>query len=535
MAATNASHLIRVVRQRLMFDRALQAFAVWASLLGGVFAIFLIVSRCFGLWPGFPGWQLICGIPVLAAILATLTFRRPSSSETARYIDQVGKTKDLFLTFSSLSNAAGEYQPIVAAHAEKMAPMILPSAAVPFHFWRRIGYAISLWIGAVVGMIWLPQFDPFGNVSQLLAEKETLKVSQSDRRDTQTRAAQIKKEDSKVSGNSRTEDSIDQLKKILREMKPQDQKPNLDKLNIHQAELSAQWKGITQEKLKSLLKQSDSSQSFGGERGIKIDSWTEQLKDGDSTLVQEEIRDLVDLAKQIAVEKDPAKQAELRREMKERLKDLERFASEKAGAPEMSAAVRRAMRQMEAAQKQGMDPQALKDLQESLELSQLEMQQITEAAKDLKELEEALKTMQMAKQVNDDGMLDGEQCQGCQTLEDYAAVYKKMMAESPEHDGEGTGGSGFGKGGAAEERDDVKTAFNDENSKSAIDAGKTLLSIKTTGIGPDGVAVKDYRTEVEAIKQAASEAILQEQIPPGYHDSIRGYFDSQTFEKTAVP
>ncbi len=48
--------------------------------------------------------------------------------------------------------------------------------------------------------------------------------------------------------------------------------------------------------------------------------------------------------------------------MKERLKDLERFAAERAGSPEAAAAVRRAMRQMEQAAKEGKDPQSLQDL-----------------------------------------------------------------------------------------------------------------------------------------------------------------------------
>ena len=35
---------------------------------------------------------------------------------------------------------------------------------------------------------------------------------------------------------------------------------------------------------------------------------------------------------------------------------------------------------------------------------------------------------------------------------------------------------------------------------------------------------------IGTIKQGISEAITQEQVPPGYHEAIRGYFDSLEIE-----
>ena len=48
-------------------------------------------------------------------------------------------------------------------------------------------------------------------------------------------------------------------------------------------------------------------------------------------------------------------------------------------------------------------------------------------------------------------------------------------------DGEGLGGEGMGSGGKAPEDDSITTDFKTEQSKSAVTAGKVLLSVKTKG------------------------------------------------------
>jgi hypothetical protein len=91
---------------------------------------------------------------------------------------------------------------------------------------------------------------------------------------------------------------------------------------------------------------------------------------------------------------------------------------------------------------------------------------------------------------------------------------------------EGMGGEGMGRGVKAPEDDSVETGFKSEQSKSAVTAGKVLLSIKTKGLSDRGDAQKEYRDRIEQVKQGYREAILQEQIPPGYHDGIKTYFNN---------
>ena len=45
-------------------------------------------------------------------------------------------------------------------------------------------------------------------------------------------------------------------------------------------------------------------------------------------------------------------------------------------------------------------------------------------------------------------------------------------------------------------------------------------------MGPTGARTEDYREAVREVKQGVSEAIVAEQVPPGYHTAIQKYFDS---------
>ena len=54
--------------------------------------------------------------------------------------------------------------------------------------------------------------------------------------------------------------------------------------------------------------------------------------------------------------------------------------------------------------------------------------------------------------------------------------------------------------------------------------------MQTKGEAEKGEVVRDYKQLLQSVKQGAMEAMNSEQIPPGYHDRIKSYFDS--LEKT---
>jgi hypothetical protein len=314
-------------------------------------------------------------------------------------------------------------------------------------------------------------------------------------------------------------------------MQPSERSDNLKELVGQQKHLGDMWRKLSNEKLKELLSQNPQGQQFGQISKDKLEKWTKELQEGSTKSLQQELDEIKKDLEQLAKTDDPVKKAELEQKIKKRMKELSDFASDKVNSKPLTAALQRAMKQLETAKMEGLDKESVEAAERSLDLTKLELKEIAQSAKDLKALEEALKVVQMAKQLNDQEKLDGEQADGAQTIEEYAEFYAQLLAqlgmnEAGEEEGDDTGGEGMGGGGVVPEDDSVETDFKTEQSKSAVTAGKVLLSVKTKGLSDKGDAKKEYRSAIQKVKQGYSEAILQEQIPPGYHEGIKSYFDN---------
>jgi hypothetical protein len=85
---------------------------------------------------------------------------------------------------------------------------------------------------------------------------------------------------------------------------------------------------------------------------------------------------------------------------------------------------------------------------------------------------------------------------------------------------------GLGAGGKAPEDESSVTAFRPEKTNTNLTAGKMLLEWKTSEVGESGPRADALRDGIQQLKQGVSEAIVAEQIPPGYHAAIQKYFDS---------
>ena len=519
------------------FARALH----WWTLGGFILACTAVLAvRLLGLLPENRQplvWLLV--FPAMAALGAWLFHRRVEQTAAARAVDEHAKTNDLFLTLATLASSAGEYQPLVEQAAARVAKRIVPENVVPFNVERPVGIQACV-LCALALLVWLlPTLDPFGHVEAATKVEKAKKEVELIRKAVKTREEKLSQE--VKTADERDDKLNEQMKELmasLRQMKPMEKKPNSKVLQDHRGSLNDMWKNVSSEELREMLSQSISDQQFGGERTKKMNEWLKQLQTGNSEMLQQQLDQAKETMEAMLEAKTPEDRQKLASQLRRQLQDMKKFSSEKAGSKELETALNQAMKALEAlaakkesgegssAEEMQMAQEAAEALRESLELSKTELQELARSAKEMKQLEEALKTLQAAEKLNQDGQLDGEQCEGCKSLAEYSEKYKKMMAGMGQ-DGEAERDT---PGGMQDEDDSDPEGYKDEKTKTQIQAGKVLLSIKTKEAATekdfDPEELKKYESTVSEIKSGVQAAIENEQIPPGYVDGIKSYFDS---------
>jgi chemotaxis protein histidine kinase CheA len=526
----NSTALLKRVVYRLyavkLARRTFVSFLVFAVLYG----LALAFTRLTGLVPDVFFPMTLLWVPAAALLAGLAVSRLPSLEQAARQTDSRQGTQDLFLTLTMLDRCTGEYKPLVGRDAEQRARQLKAESVVPFA-WERPSVLGGLVMPGVIGLlalgvVFLPALDPFGKQA-LAKEQETMtrRIAES-RKETEARKAQIEKQKDLDNENSEdVEQALEKLVADFQKMRKHEKMENAQRLAVNQKALGEKWRKLNAEQLKELMNDGDLDQRFGGQEADQMREWQRELQQGSSEALEQALEELQQDLQQLAKTDDPLKKGELMKKIEKQLREMSDFATDKAGSQPLTAALQRTLDQMEAlksSDSQELSQEILEAMQESMELSQAECQDLAQAARDAKSLEEALKLISMAKQLNGQEMLDGEMGEGMQSIADYAELYAQMMGEM---DGGPLGGEGMGEGGVAPEDDSIQTDFVDERSKSAVQKGKILLSMKTKGLSDTGEARKEYRSIVSDIKQGAAEAIEQEQIPPGYRDAIQKYFD----------
>ena len=529
--------------QRVLLRLRVAAFArrwYWFFLgTATIFAVCVLASRLLGVLPHWISWNALWVLAIVPLIAAWFFRARPTLVEAARAVDGHLKSKDLFLTAASLDHAAGEFQPLVVERVEQTASKVQPTKVVPFAWTDRMLPATVAVAVLIAGMLWLPQLDPFGQVAKA-NEKQTLRntLAESEKA-AKLRIETLRENEPSEETSKKVDRELEKLSKSFKKMKAGKREPNRQKLADRQKELGKKWREASGKALKErLASRGRSDQSFGKEQKESLRKWKRELDQGGTNAVSKHLEDTRDKLRRLQKEKDPVEREKLAKDLKQQLKDLEDFAKDQAASKSLSAAVERALDQFDASSVEGLSAEALEGLAQSLDLTELELEQLAQSARDLKKLEKALKLVQQAKKLNEKDLLDGEACAACESLEDYEKMFADMIAKAGgqgglagtgnggQGDGAGLGGKGTGRGGKAPEDDTVDSKFKTEQSTSAITAGKILLSLKSKGLGESGTAKKEHRELVKNLKQAVSDAILQEQIPSGYHDDIKKYFDT---------
>ncbi len=516
----------RLLRRTAMRLR-LQSCGVWfrRALLSSalLFLALLLAARLLGALPDrFTPWML-AAVPAVALVVALVGLRKPAEAAVARVIDMGGQTKDLFLTAVLANETSGEFRPVVCAEAERRAPEIQPARIVPLR-WMRGALEAALALAVLAAAIrWLPQLDPFRKVAQrekfAQQEQQLRELQKTTLQRTEVLAAQSEKQSAQM------EQALAALDKTFKDAKPPERETNLQRLAEEQKALGELWRKVNNEGLKQALEKG--AQSFGRMDAQKLAEWREQLKKGDTSGLKKELSEMRAELQKLAAQPDSAEKRAAQEELAQRLNQLAEALKQSVGSPQLDAALARAQMQLDAAKLNQLSPEAMEGAMDSLQLSEKELEQLTQALKDGQALEEALKNLQMAKQLAAQGKLDGDALKAAQDRADYAALFAAKMAELGMAGQGGSGmGPGIGDGSKRPEDDSAKTDFKSEKSTSALAGGKMLLEWKTKEVGETGARGEEFRDAIREVKQGVSEALQAEQVPPGYHEAIKKYFDT---------
>jgi len=526
------------VGRRHGLDRLGRRAHVYLLALAAVYLVLLLVSRLTGLVPDWYGPPSLLVPPVAALLFALLLTRRQGVRDTARLVDVRLGTRDLFLTATSSDPARGAFLPLVVERAEARAAAVQPRDVVPLRWWPGIRNAGAAMLLLAAGSFFLPSFDPFGGREDERVDRLRHDRLAETRRATALRVEQLEKKKSEKEALE-VRSALEELKKTLRSLKPGDRKKNQARLKAMSKQLGAMWRKVQERNLKK-VDLSTASQHLGGMRSARARAWKDALRRGDTSGLRKELRDLKKLARKLAGMKDSAERDKLRRSLERRMRALRSFAAGELGSPELRSSLDRALEQLQLTDLEAFKDQAFSALQETLDLTDREVQSLCKSMQSLKALEDALKTLQAGQACNQAGVMPGSMPDELQALEDYEAYFNSLLEGLGGQGGKGKGGrgrgmgdEGIGRGGIAPEDEKQKTAFKSERSRSALRAGKLLLKWKTQGDAPPGKADENYRKLVREIRQGTSEAVLRERVPPGYHGAIQKYFDA--IEKESAP
>ena len=513
LARVGVRHFVTLLAAR--FHRAwIVAAGVALALLGLARLLALIPERAV-----FIGLCALAVTPLMFALLAT---RRPAAKQVARLLDERTGSKELFLTAALIDESPGDFQPIVVEQAELRAGEVEPARVVPFRWQRGVRDVLGSGAMLACAVLWLPQLDPFKKQEQrekFAKQEEQLEKA---KKATAVRAEQIKEGDGRE--GEQVKKALAALEKTFKEAQPTAKETSLKELADEQKQLGEMWRQATSQQRNDAFEKG--AQQFGAVDPQRAQQWREELKKGDFSAIKKEMEAMREEMKKLANAPEGAEKRAAQEQLAQRLNALADGMKQAANSPQLQAALQRAMQQLDMSKLSQLSKESLEAAQESMQLSEQELQQLAQSMSDLQNLEDALKNLQMAKQLAGQGKLGGANAGDCKTMSDYQALFEKLLNQQTDGIGPLGPNPGRGQGGKAPENDDAETAFQQEKSPTQLAGGKMLLQWKVDEVGPTGARAEDYRDAVRQVKQGVSEAIANEQVPPGYHETIQKYFDT---------
>ncbi|MEP6667659.1 MAG: hypothetical protein ABJF10_00815 [Chthoniobacter sp.] len=524
---SQTQRLLRRAAARMMlasFGAGLRLGLIAGAVL---FLAYLAVARLLGLVTDHFASLVLAGLGGGALMFALLLIRRPAEQRVARMVDAHAGTKELFLSAVLQADGAGEFLPVVQGEAEQRAPEIDLARVLPFRWTSGALQIVVAGLLVAAALRWVPHLDPFRKVEQRQKSAQQQQKLQEIRKITALRAETLAEESQRQA--AQMQQALAKLDKTFKEAQPKEKDSTLKQLGEEQRELGELWRKVNNDQLKQALDKS--AQSFGPMNAKERNEWREQLQKGDLSGIKQELGDLRKELAKMAAMPDSAEKRAAQEQLAHRLSQFAEAMKNIVKSPNVDEALSRALAQVDAAKLSELAQEATEDAMKSLELSKQELEQLAQSMKDGKSLEEALKSLQMAKKLAAAGKLDGAAGKDGEGKEDYAALFAAKMAEmelqeDPQGEARAGNGPGTGNGAKRPEDDSVTTGFKSEKSTSMLSNGKMLLEWKSKEVGETGERAEQFREAVRGVKQGVSEALQAEQVPPGYHDAIKKYFDT---------
>jgi hypothetical protein len=524
MSASVVQQFLRRVSRRQEIISFVRQWKVIFLISVAVYGLALLASRLFAL---LPGWFTLLTLALFAActlLPAWIFYPRSKITDAARLADAKLGTHDLFLTASLIEHSLGAYRELVLKEAESRAAKAIPKKVIPFNWQRDILTLCAALAVLGVAVKVLPQCDPFGLHQQQRQLAEQRQHAREIAKATQARAALLEQkragEDSDV-----VKQAVADLEKVFQNAKPTDKNGNLARLNEQQKIFGQLWRQASEEKLKNALNVPPTSQNFGLTDPEKSEQMRNDLQKGDVSSAKREMEELKQKAQELASAKDPVEREKLQQELMDRMQSLKDTLDQQLGSQALDSDMQRALEQLALANTPELSNQSLKDMSDSLNLSEDELNQLASEMADMKNVEDALKALQMAKTLNGMQPLNGDDFGKLGDLEAYASYCEGKCDSLCDNPGDGMG-PGHGYGPRPYGDDKAASDFKKEKDASMLQPGKLLMQWKTREVSDAGPAREEYLQAVQDVRQQASEAVVEEQIPPGYQAAIKKYFDT---------
>ena len=126
-------------------------------------------------------------------------------------------------------------------------------------------------------------------------------------------------------------------------------------------------------------------------------------------------------AEELAAAKDPVEREKLRQELMDRVQNLKDTLAQQMNSQAVDADLQRALETTGQCNSPNLSSESMKGMKDSLKLTQAELAQLAKAMADMKNLEEALKALQMAKTLHNMQPLDGKDFMKYGDLAAYAS------------------------------------------------------------------------------------------------------------------